>query len=448
MARCTNVPEPKSLNDALDFAGALSLNQGLKDSVGTALERRVAKALGLRDPPKSVADGDSTTISGNFHDVLTKLNDLRNSIVDDSHLGSYGTYETLKQPSHDASCVESCVERILGVLARLYCTLNYFYFKVDSDNGTLGGGNWNSDDCNASSGYGTGTLGAWLKDANKLPTGVPSASGSDVKLLPGGYDGNVSDKMGSALMNTLGKLINDSGGGAGGCLQYFLMDVFAITPFYSCDATTCLLFLRWFCCAVTGESRFDDALNESERSAHPNVKAPCTSLSKQLKLFTAEQSDSNALFTALFQSSVYRYREEWKGIAFLKCIEWLKGILPPLIASLQSLSGDAKTWTYQCFEGSRISGPFAYGFSLSDQWSSQWNDDCKTQIPAAINKLNDSLTDLQHILKQHFNGSGSSAGSIAGSLFGTAAVGGVGTAVALNVGGGTTALKGAIGIFK
>ncbi|GIX61453.1 variant erythrocyte surface antigen-1 family protein [Babesia caballi] len=42
----------------------------------------------------------------------------------------------------------------------------------------------------------------------------------------------------------------------------------------------------------------------------------------------------------------------------------------------------------------------------------------------------------------------SSVGATAGGLLGTAAVGGAGAAVALNVGGVTTAVKGAIGIFK
>ncbi|GIX62998.1 ribosome binding protein [Babesia caballi] len=444
MARCPNVPEPKSLKDALDFVGALSDNSGdLKDRVGKDLERRVAKALGLRTAPKSVADdGSSTTISQNFNDVLTKLNELRKLIVHDSHHGSYGSYDSLKQSSHDASCTDLCVQHILGVLSQLYGTLNYFRFKVDTNNGGLGGGGWRGDKCNGYVSSATGTLGAWLKDSNTAPNGLHSASGSDVKILPGGYKtgANLKSTEGSALESHLQKLVSDSGSSTGSCLHYLLLDMAVITKYSHCLVPTCLVIMRALC--EGGQKKFQAKLTQDS-----GLEDILKTLRDTLKPFAPEQSEgSQALLTALFKGSPHVYSKHLSD-TYLKHFKWLTTILPLLIASLQFLSTDSTTWEQTDLEYAQTSGPFAYGFSFSDQWSS-WRDDLKGQIPKAITKLTTDLTNLQQILKQHFNTSGSSAGSIAGSLLGTAAMGGMGTAVALNVGGVTTALKGAIGIFK
>ncbi|GIX62284.1 variant erythrocyte surface antigen-1 family protein [Babesia caballi] len=73
--------------------------------------------------------------------------------------------------------------------------------------------------------------------------------------------------------------------------------------------------------------------------------------------------------------------------------------------------------------------------------------------PAGVKKLSEGYLTLLKQIQSVFNEDppappSSSGGSIAGSLLGTAAVGGAGAAVAFNVGGVTTALKGAIGLFK
>ncbi|GIX62987.1 secreted antigen 1 [Babesia caballi] len=437
--RCSDVPAPKTLKEALDFAGALSKNDNIRDLAGTVLQLRVSMALGLDEAPKSVADNGS--ISKNFNDVLTKLNELRKEIVDTQYQNNYGNYESLKSADED-SCPKLCASHILGVLPQLYCTLNYFCFTVDTNNSSLGGGGWGSNRCDGqdSHGYGTGTLGAWLTDSNTSPAGVPSASGSNSRLLPGGYNGNLSQKQGSALKSNLSTLANNAGGGGGGCLQYFLMDVCIITDISPCNTAVYLAVLAAL--SDKPENKFGDKLKK-----YPGLSDVLKTLHDNLKPFAPEQSGGeDALLTALFDGSPHVYSKRLSD-TFVKHLEWLTTTLPLLIASLQFLSTDSTTWEQTDLEYAQTSGPFAYGFSFSDQWSS-WRDDLKGQIPKAITKLTTDLTNLQQILKQHFNTSGSSAGSIAGSLLGTAAMGGMGTAVALNVGGVTTALKGAIGIFK
>ncbi|GIX62552.1 secreted antigen 1 [Babesia caballi] len=440
MTGCATVPAPKTFKEALEFAGALSVNHGLKQSVGQELQERVATALGPLSAPQSVADGDS--ISQNFNDVLTKLNDLRNSIVDDSHLGSYGTYETLKQSSHDASCVDRCITQILGVLPRLYATLAYLAFKVDTNNGTLGGGNWSRDQCNASSGYGTGTLGAWLKYANTVPNGAPSAQNSDAKLLPGGFGrANLKSTEGSALKSKLESLVNDSGADTAGCLHNLVLDVCIITDFSTCNIAVYLIVLTAL--SDKQENKFQD-----QPKTYTGLDGALKTLHDKIKSFAPEQSGGEeALLKALFKGSPVAYSKRLSD-TLRKYLEWLTTIIPSLIASLNLLKTDAAKWDQDGLEYAQTSGPFAYGFSFGGKWSSNWSDQIRSEIPGAITKLTTDLTKLHQILKQHFNGSGSSAGSIAGSLLGTAAVGGAGAAVEFNVGGVTTALKGAIGLLK
>ncbi|GIX61354.1 secreted antigen 1 [Babesia caballi] len=449
MTGCTNVPPPKSLKDALDFAGVLCVNNGLKDLVGKELEDRVAKALGLRDPPKSVADGGNhaKTISQNFNDVLTKLNELRELIIDTSHHGSYESYDSLKESSHDASCVDVCVTHILGVLPQLYGTLSYLKFKVDSSNGNLGGGGWSVDKCNAVSNGATGTLSAWLKDSNTSPAGVPSAVESDVKLLPGGYKTVVlSSQTGGTLKSKVGALVTGAGGGDGGYLHNLLLDVCLISEFSTCNISVYLVIL-----AALSENATSSFQNDITR--YPGLEAVLKTLHDTLNLFTPEQSGGeDAYLTALFKGSPHVYSKRLINTV-AKHLEWLNGILTSLTASLNTLKGDSTKWEQTDLQEAKTSGLFGYSFSFGGKWKSNWDDNCKNQIPEATNKLIDDLTTFQQILKQHFlttepNGSGSSAGSIAGSLLGTATLGGAGAAVALNVGGVTTALKGAIGIFK
>ncbi|GIX62319.1 extracellular matrix-binding ebh [Babesia caballi] len=426
MTGCTHVPEPTSLKDALDFAGAMRHNSGgLKDLVGKELERRVEDALGLPTAPKSVADKSS--IKDNFNEVLDNLKELRTLIVDDSQHGFYGSYESLKQSPHDASCVELCVKHILGVLPELYCTLNYFHFKVDSSNGGLGGGGWRGDKCNGYVSSATGTLGAWLKDSNTAPNGLHSASGSDVKILPGGYKtgANLKSTEGSALESHLQKLVSDSGSSTGSCLHYLLLDMAVITKYSHCLVPTCLVIMRALC--EGGQKKFQAKLTQDS-----GLEDILKTLRDTLKPFAPEQSEgSQALLTALFKGSPHVYSKRLTNTV-AKHLEWLTPKLPLLTASLNTLKGDSTKWEQTDLQEAKTSGLFGYGFSFGGKWKSNWDDNCKNQISAAITKLTEDLSKLKSILKQHLNGSGSSAGSIAGSLLGTAAVGGAGAAVSFN----------------
>ncbi|GIX61096.1 secreted antigen 1 [Babesia caballi] len=447
MTVCPSVPPPKSLKDALDLFGALGQGN-LKERVGTALERRVAQALGRTDVPQSVAhDCTFNTISQNFEKVLTKLNELRTAIVDNGDHTTYGKYDHLESSCGEVTCVEICTDHFLGILPQLYATLSFMLFKVDDTYSELGGGGWFQQYFNgknhAVSAQGK-SLHQWLTGTGT--TGIPSALGSSPvsspTLLPGGYENDLSQKLGDDLVGTLNDLIIDFGEGADGFLQHSLLDIAVITEWSPCNTAACLVVVRALC--------EDCDSHKSQIDMHNGLGQVINDVLSNLKVLAPkhEDEDDEALLTALFDGRAETYLKRLEPGAFERCMRWFHDKLGSLIGSLNLLKTDSTKWNHDGLQEAKTSGPFGYGFSFGGKWKSNWSDQIRSQIPEAITKLTTDLTKLQQILKQHFNGSGSSAGSIAGGFLGTAAVGGVGTAMALNVGGVTTALKGAIGILK
>ncbi|GIX66240.1 secreted antigen 1 [Babesia caballi] len=411
-----SVPPPKSLKDALDFAGALLKNSSnIKDLVGKELEDRVAKTLGLRTAPKSVAgNDDSTTISQNFEKVLDNLKELRKLIVDDSHQGSFGSYDSLKRSSHDISCVELCVKSILAIMPRLYATLNFLYFKVEDHNDQMGGSGWMDQTCNGSDGLGT-----WFKGKTEMP----SASDSNTKLLSGGYNASIlSKKRGSDLEATLQKLVSDSGGGDGKCLHHLLLDVVTVTESSPCNTATQLATLAALCDASSSTFR-------KEVSKNGSIDGVFKTVIDILKLFApCNDGEDNALLVSLFDGSPLKYSTVFNAEAFNGYMEWLNRDLDRLIASLKSLSTASANWSAQALHKAEFSGPFGYGFSFSEQWDMQWKSEVQRRIPSAVDRLTNVLTQLTDVLKKSFNHSESyeHSSSEAGSSGTGTASGGVG----------------------
>ncbi|GIX61137.1 secreted antigen 1 [Babesia caballi] len=440
------VYKPATLKDTLDLAAALSVNSTLKQGVGKALEERVAKALGLHSAPPTVSyDSSVKTISQNFENVLTKLNDLRTAIVDNGDHTTYGKYDHLASSSGEVTCVEICTDHILTILPRLYATLNFLLFKVD-DTYTNLGGEWENQECNSGNHVDNSkSLNQWLTDTGS--TGIPSSSGSPLKssatLLPGGYvNSKLSQQRGGDIVGTLNDLLIDSGLGDDGFLQHLFLDLGVLGEWSACSTAACLVIVRVLC------ENF--GFSKIQIDMHNVLGQAINDVLSSIKPLTPWENDEDdeALLTALFDGRPDSYLKRLQHGAFKKCMTMFHDKLGSLIENLNSLKTDCTQWSQQGLKDATISGPFGYGFSFGGKWKSNWSDQIRSQIPAAITKLTTDLTKLQQILKQHFNASGSSAGSIAGSLLGTAAVGGAGAAVALNVGGVTTAVKGAIGIFK
>ncbi|GIX61821.1 secreted antigen 1 [Babesia caballi] len=132
---------------------------------------------------------------------------------------------------------------------------------------------------------------------------------------------------------------------------------------------------------------------------------------------------------------------------FPNYLQWLSQHLPSLTAHLQKMNTDCNSWQPSEMPNGQAAGPFPYGFGFADIGS--WNSLSET-VKSSLQKLTDANTNNGlPALKRHFenligSSTSSSVASAVGGILGTAAVGGAGTAVALNVGGVTTALKGAI----
>ncbi|GIX61612.1 ribosome-binding protein 1 [Babesia caballi] len=419
--RCSDVPEPKTLKEALEFFGALSVSDGLKESVGKKLEKRVSDALGTEAATNSVA---GNSIKDNFEDVLGELDALRKEIVDTQDQNKYENYEFLKDCGVNDNCAETCVSHILDILPSLYATLNFIKFKVDDSDAGLGGGGWASQqsDDEASTIPGK-TLYQWLTSSN---SGLPSALASTTTLLPGGYgNGRLSVTTGEEL-ESLENLINDSGDNNAGCLQYLLLDVSIITKWSHCSTALCLAVLKAFCDA--SENTFDNQIEK-----YYDLSEVCKAVSKSIEPLAPDDdiTDNNACLIALFDGAPLKYSASLKTEQFDGSVTWMVAIINELVLSLESLSRDSKTWSKDNLKNAQISGPFGYGFSFGGKWKSQWHEDVKRDIPAAIQTLTDELKKLENIVKKKFtqsetcdNGSSETVspgtGGVSGDVGGTA----------------------------
>ncbi|GIX60620.1 secreted antigen 1 [Babesia caballi] len=444
MTENCSIKRPNTLKEALDFAGALSVNpSNLKDLVGSALEERARDALGLDQAPNSVGNHNTKTISQNFKTVLTNLEELRKAIVDVSDRGNYGEYNTLAFSYDEVSCVYLFADYMLRILPSLYATLCFLKFKVDLTDCGLGGGGWTQEQCNTPNN--SSSLNRWLKTFG--PDGLPSSRGSNATILPGGY-GSTADSNsteGSTLKSKLDKLINNPGGFDGACLQYLVLDLSIANEYSPCSTAPCLAVMRALC------EHLNTKFN-SKIAQYPELLSNCKAVLSNLEKLTPDSgSDQTALLMALFEGSPYKFSERLQSEAFERYMNWLATNLNPLIESLKSLKTECTNWSSTALQTAIISGPFAYGFSFGGKWKSRWdNDEVKNEIPSYVETLIPHLSKLKATLEKYFKTSAasSSTGAAVGGLLGTAAVGGAGAAFAFNVGGLTTIVRGALGILK
>ncbi|GIX64565.1 variant erythrocyte surface antigen-1 family protein [Babesia caballi] len=388
-----NFGVPNTLKDALDFLGALS-GSALKGRIGEAIEDRIKTKLQLNTEPKSVAGG---SIKDTFEKVLAGFEALREEIVDNRGQSDYGDYSSIQSCNDETNSVEICVDYILTTLPKLYATLTFLKFHVYDENG-LDGGGWEEQACDSQeteiSSAGN-SLNGWLTSTSGLPSALQSSSDSSSTLLPGGYRGNLSEKLGAELISHLINLIDDSGDGEGGCLQYFLLDVATAIGSFSSSIATYLSVVHALCKWYSGIFK----------THSPDISALDTvleTLPTNLKLFAPDiGEDERALLTALFEGSPTRYSKILTADTFVKHLRWLIPKLIPLIALLNSLKKDSEMWSQQDLTGAKISGPFGCGFSFSEQWKS-WDSDLQSKIPGAIEALTTDLNKLHDGLKRHF----------------------------------------------
>ncbi|GIX61475.1 secreted antigen 1 [Babesia caballi] len=392
------VPKPTTLKQALDFAGALSKST-LKVPVGKALENSVKEALKLSEIPNSLSNENNTkTIRGNFQDVLGKLEELR-KCIDNEHQDTYESYEDLASTS-DTSCVNLCVKYILEILPLLCVTLSFLTFQVDEDAEELGGGGW-ADQWGGQENHvvtDEGMLMHWLKSHDTgLASAVGSSSDSSPTLLPGGYGNDLRPNPEYEVVTPLKDLTSAYGPGTGGFLQYLLLDLAVITDFSPCSVATWLTVLK-----ALGEGSKEKFKNHIEK--YIGLEDVLNELSNNLEPLTPGESGNNdAYLTALFEGSASMYLKHLTDEYFAGYMKWLNRDVSELITSLQSLGVDSTRWAKNCLERASISGPFNYGFCLSDQ-SKNW-DDHRGKIPNSITELTANLQSLKSVLENHFNAS-------------------------------------------
>ncbi|GIX65581.1 collagen alpha-1(I) chain protein [Babesia caballi] len=398
MACCSDISKPATLKDALDFSGVLYANQALKQGVGQELEKRVRSVLELDDTPQSVSDKGS--IQDNFNEVLNHLDKLRKEIVGSGGQKTYGMYEDLKSSSGDVKCVETCVHRLLVTIPQLYATLSFLTFQVDEDAEGLGGGGW-ADQWGGEENYvltDDSTLMHWLKSHDTgLASSVGSSSDSSPTLLPGGFGNEINKNHESALATLLKDMTSDGDPGTAGYLQYLVLDIAVITKYSHYSVATLIAVLKALC--EGSEQKFKNHIKE-----YIGLEDVLNKLSNNLKLLTpGESGNADAYLTALFEGSASKYSGHMKEEYFDSHMEWLNRDLRAIIGSLKSLRTDCEKWSKEKLSSAKISGPFSYGFSISDQ-SKNW-DNFKGQIPGATDTLTSDLETLQRIIENHFNAS-------------------------------------------
>ncbi|GIX60977.1 secreted antigen 1 [Babesia caballi] len=226
--------------------------------------------------------------------------------------------------------------------------------------------------------------------------------------------------------------------------------------------STFLVFVNEICTILSGDGVRDHEvegygivsrkkLKKDFEKQYPNFPdyAPltqcCSSLKTNIEKLIGDDSSDGAL--RIPNSSRKMYENMLQSKNFPTYVKWLSQHIPKLIANLQKMKAECRSWNPSDMSNGQAAGPFPYGFGFSSKWSNG------QEVQYDLSKLTAEGSDGLPALRSHVenligSSTSSSAGSIAGGLLGTAAMGGMGTAVALNVGGVTTALKGAIGIFK
>ncbi|GIX64192.1 secreted antigen 1 [Babesia caballi] len=433
MTNCTDVPPPNSLKEALDFAGALS-NQGLGNSVGKELEKRVS------------GYSDKIAVDNYFADTLNNLKELRQKL--DKQHSTYGLYTDLESKSAD--CVADTVSDCFPML---YCTLFYLNFNVNGSE--KGGGGWASQPCNS------GNIFNWLENGTSITSPC-----SPAKIWRGGFDSSgVKCSQGSAFSSQLSGCLGDQGGSK---FEMLLSCILFLRPFLPELTSTFMVFVKEICIVVSGESQHEDEeeeddeeeTGESRKALHTNLeekyksfneysslKSCCASLKKNIGQLIGKgpSGDDGALHIP--RNSHTLFKEKLNSDKFSVYLQWVSQNLQYLIRNLIQMKEECTSWDPSDLSNGQAAGPFPYGFGFPKNWQS-------ATVKSALSALTtDGSTDSLPALQSHVNkligsSTSSSAGSAVGGVLGTAALGGTAAALATNLGGVTTALKGAIGISK
>ncbi|GIX63225.1 secreted antigen 1 [Babesia caballi] len=430
MTTCPSASAPKSLKDALDLLGALNNNSGgLKGLVGKELERRVSEY------------SNNIAVESHLKGVLDNLTKLRQQL--DNDFWTHGSYNEVqnKSPNCLAYTVTDC-------FPTLYCTLCYLNFNVNGE--SQGGGVWACQQCNS------GNLQNWLK-GNKE---IPSASGpsSQAKLWSGGFSGVLKCSQASEFSSQLQNCVDSRHDK----FPMLLSGILFLKPSVPELTSTFLVFVSAICIIVCNERQEEGREEESRKKLHAafekqyksfseysSFKSCCKTVKNNIETLIGKgpSGDDGALHIP--QNSRMMYLQQLHSDKFPLYLTWLSQNLESFIKNLKQMHTDCTSWDSQKMSEGQVAGPFPYGFGFPkiESWKTQ-------AVKSSLQKLtdantNDGLPALQSYVENLIASSTSSAaGTIAGSLIGTAAVGGMGTAVALNVGGVTTALKGAVGILK
>ncbi|GIX63658.1 secreted antigen 1 [Babesia caballi] len=436
MPSCPDVPPPKTLKDALDFAGALGQGN-LKSSVGQKLQERVSEYA------------EKIAVDNYFDETLNNLTKLREKL--DKSSGVYGSYSDL-QNNFQPECLADAVS---GCFPTLYCTLSYLHFNVNGK--AQGGGAWKSQSCSSNN------LGNWLKSKVE----IPSASGqtSSATIWRGGFD-SVKCFTASEFSTELRSCLGDQGGSK---FEMLLSGILFLKPWLPELTSTFLVFVVEICIIISGEGSESEDDDDDEEDGRESRNTLHATFEKQYKSFNEYSSltlccktvkttietligkepggDDGALHIP--RNSHTLFKEKLNSDKISVYLQWLSRNLPVLIANLQQMEVDCTNWDPNSMPNGQVAGPFPYGFGFSKNWTSQTASVQKTLRKLTTDSSNDGIPALQgHVNKLIASSTSSSVASAVGGLLGTAAVGGAGASVALNVGGVTTALKGAIGIFK
>ncbi|GIX65069.1 secreted antigen 1 [Babesia caballi] len=224
MTKCTGTPAPTSLKDALEFAAALS-DGNLKEQVGQQLEKRVAS--------KSWVSVEKDSVKTIFVSVVKHMVSLLKAIK--SNANDYGKYSHLKTSGdHAEKCIETVVDFLPRLMARLHATLNYLWYNVDSDGGIYGRGKWKDQTANDThSSSNDETLRSWLR-GDEIPQIKPD-SPFDAEL-PGGF--NEPSKLTFSRGSELATPVRDLVEREKGSLTNLISVILVLLPSDSATTTT------------------------------------------------------------------------------------------------------------------------------------------------------------------------------------------------------------------
>ncbi|GIX60711.1 secreted antigen 1 [Babesia caballi] len=376
---CSYIEFPTTLKQTLDFLSKL------KDLNAANM---LANELKNKDGFKIFKETSSISkIEINLQHLLDCADELRKKIVSKQETMQYGDYDNLKNPNNEG-CIERCVNILIGILPKLHATLDFLSFHVNGIWYDRGGGRWRSYTCNQTN----QPLFKWLTKSKE----TPSSTISNSKVFRGGYNGPLSQNLGSALAEPLQQLVLRDF--PGGCLQNILIYLL-IDNFWSYNGTaSALTFVAVICGAVTRRV-FDE--QEAYQKLKSKLAPICMSLSESVISFTCGDGTDSTCLVALHRDSVTHYELVLESHYFTDYLSWLKININVLIGFLTDLSIDSKFWRLESLKNATHSGPFPYGFMFGSKWTRDvtW-ESARQETSEAINKVIADLRRLIDCLKE------------------------------------------------